>query len=113
VTRATTETAELVRARAGFRCEKCGTRSSLRWSIHHRIPRGMGGSKNPILNSPANLLLLCGSGTEGCHGWVESNRTESYAAGLLLRRWQDPLQEPVTLHHGTYLLTDAGGVQPC
>lgn len=107
------ETAELVRARAGGRCERCGARDSRFMSLHHRKPRGMGGSRDPRINSPANLLLLCGSGTTGCHGWVESNRAEARDLGLLVYRAQDPVQIPVQLRYGTTRLRDDGGRQPC
>lgn len=73
----------------------------------------MGGSRDPVTNSPANLLYLCGSGTEGCHGWVESHRSESYADGLLLYRNDDPMEMPVRLRRGTVFLDDEGGVQTC
>jgi len=104
---------ELVKARSGGRCERCGTRDSPYWSLHHRKPRGMGGSKDPAINSPANLLYLCGSGTTGCHGWVESNRTLAREAGLLLYRNDEPVQIPVQLFAGTHRLLDDGGRQPC
>jgi hypothetical protein len=64
-------------------------------------------------NSPANILLLCGSGTEGCHGWVESNRADAYAQGLLLHQGDDPCEMPVTLRYGTVFIDDEGGVQSC
>lgn len=73
----------------------------------------MGGSKDPNANLPANILLLCGSGTDGCHGWVESNREKSYLTGLLLHKWQTPDTEPVELFSGTRLLDNGGGAQPC
>lgn len=73
----------------------------------------MGGSRDPKIHSPANLLLLCGSGTTGCHGWVESNRAEARDLGLLLYRAQDPVQIPVQLRYGTTRLRDDGGRQPC
>lgn len=73
----------------------------------------MGGSKDPMMSSPANLLLLCGSGTEGCHGWVESHRTEAYESGLLVHRVDDPAETPVTLRYGTVFIDDEGGVQTC
>jgi hypothetical protein len=104
---------ELVQARAQARCERCGRSDALRWSIHHRKPRGMGGSKDPMMNSPCNLILLCGSGTEGCHGWVEVNRTIGYEEGLLVHRWDDPEEIPVTLRYGTVFLDAVGGVQSC
>ena len=73
----------------------------------------MGGSKDPMMSSPANLILLCGSGTEGCHGWVESNRAVAYPDGLLLHRNDDPAETPVVLRYGEVFLDDEGGVQPC
>jgi hypothetical protein len=48
----------------------------------------MGGTRVAEINQPANLLALCGSGTTGCHGWVESNREQAYELGLLVRRGQ-------------------------
>jgi len=106
-------TADAVRARSQGRCERCGTDSAARWSLHHRKPRGMGGTRDPEINSPANVLLLCGSGTEGCHGRVESNRAEAYDLGLLVRRNDDPAQVPVELRFGRVLLDDEGGAQTC
>lgn len=106
-------TVNLVKARSGGRCERCGTADSYRWSFHHRIPRGMGGSRDPRLNEPSNIVLLCGSGTEGCHGWIESHRTEAYSDGLLLYRNDDATESEVTLRYGTVFLDDEGGVQTC
>lgn len=53
--------------------------------------------KAPELNTPANLVVICGSGTTGCHGRVESQRSEAYADGLLLHDGQDPAAVPVLL----------------
>lgn len=36
------------------------------------------------MSTAANGLLLCGTGTTGCHGWVESNRSEARAQGFLV-----------------------------
>lgn len=106
-------TVAAIHRRSQKRCERCGTDSSLRWSIHHRKPRGMGGSKDPAINSLSNLLFLCGSGTEGCHGWVESNRSVAYIEGLLVYRNDDPSEIPVTLRYGEVFLDEEGGVQTC
>jgi hypothetical protein len=73
----------------------------------------MGGSKDPAIHSPANLIYLCGSGTEGCHGKVESNRAEALEFGLLIYRNDDPTLTPVSLWRGTVLLDDEGGWQTC
>ena len=64
-------------------CFRCGGTAN---NVHHRMARGSGGSKLPHVNAAANLLLMCGSGTTGCHGWVETNRAIAYEQGLLVRR---------------------------
>ncbi|WP_300680716.1 hypothetical protein [Nocardioides sp.] len=110
----------LVKARAEGRCERCATRvlslddQARTWpvypySIHHRIPRGMGGTSRPELNQPGNLVLLCGTGVDGCHGWIESHRHAAAEAGWLLpTSTADPTTVPVVLWHGrpVYLLND-------
>lgn len=50
--------------------------------VHHRMPRGMGGTTNPAIHDLDNLVLLC----QGHHQWVESNRAMAYDLGLLVRR---------------------------
>jgi hypothetical protein len=54
------------------------------WSAHHRKPRGMGGTSDPRVASIANCLIVCGSGTTGCHGRIERNREVALAVGLLI-----------------------------
>lgn len=54
------------------------------FSIHHRKPRGMGGSNSLDINIFPNLIVLCGTGTTGCHGWVETHREQAYKDGLLI-----------------------------
>lgn len=65
------------------------------YSIHHRRPRGMGGSKDPVTDSPENLLLVSGTGTTGSHGWIESHRSHALDEGYIVPRWQDPAIVPV------------------
>lgn len=92
---------QLVMERDGFQCVKCGNVVSgepgVGFSVHHRAPRGMGGSKHPSINMPSNLLLLCGSGTTGCHHEIESNRAAARDDGFLLWRSQNPAEVPVTV----------------
>jgi hypothetical protein len=72
----------LVAQRDGGRCVRCAAPAT---QIHHRRSRGMAGTSDAAINSPANLLTLCGSGTTGCHGWVESNRREAEIEGYIVR----------------------------
>jgi hypothetical protein len=72
--------------RSGNRCEirspwclggKHGDLSKLprhRVSFHHRRPRGMGGTRRADVHSLSALVLTCGDGTQGCHGYAESYR---------------------------------------
>ncbi len=66
-------------------CARCGITLSGFYSLHHRKPRGMGGTKDPRSDDPRNLIHLCGSGTTGCHGLIESHRAQAYETGWLLR----------------------------
>lgn len=91
------------------RCMRCG---GFVWelaghSVHHRLPRGQGGS-----NRLSNLILLCGSATTGCHGYIESHRGEAYDPhqGWLVRRDVDPATVPILCaRRGLILLDNDGG----
>ena len=85
-----------------WRCARCGKDITyVQSSIQHRKARSMGGTNDPSINSPANLIVLCGSGTTGCHGHVEVNRREA-------RKYVDPHDVPVQYKDGLFLLDDAG-----
>lgn len=105
------KTRDVVYERAGECCEVCG-RHARGGSLHHRRPRGMGGTKDPASNAASNAVLLCGSGTTGCHGDVERYRLTSLADGLLLSQRQDPATTPVQLRYGLVLLHDDGTYSP-
>lgn len=92
----TTAVRELVYERADRRCERCGTASGP-FNVHHRTGRGMGGTSNPAANSTVNLVLVCGSGTTGCHGEIESHRRDALADGWLVPRTADPANAPVKI----------------
>lgn len=101
-------------ARCRGLCERCGRHvaTGVRgrdWSAHHRVPAGMGGSRVAWVYLVSNCLVLCGTGTTGCHGWVESNRDEAYALGLLVRMGELPAEVPVTLRGGRVVLLGDGG----
>lgn len=108
---------EIVTDRDLRRCARCYTpitgERGRDWSIHHRRPRGMGGSRVPWVNKPGNLLLLCGSGVTGCHGWVESNRDEARKLGFLVSALGTDIPSHVPVWHsahGWVLMDDYGGL---
>lgn len=113
------ETVEVVWVRDKGRCARCGRRLVREqrvwgWSLSHRLPRGMGGSRAAFINEPGNLNLLCGSGTTGCHGHIERNRAEAYDAGFLVRSGiRLPADTPIDhFLYGRVLLNDDGTVTP-
>jgi len=110
---------DAVLARSGGHCEVAATSDCLARgrsldshvgvSQHHRRPGRMGGSSAASTNTAANLLHVCGSGTTGCHGAIESNRTEALAFGWLLHAGQDPELVPVRLWNGRRVLLTVAG----
>lgn len=103
-----------VTERAGGACERCGRAITGDYSIHHRKPRGMGGTRDPKANSPANLVLLCGSATspDGCHTAVERFRQAAINTGYIVTRTADPEGVPIKLVSGWYLLRPDGTKLP-
>lgn len=98
-------------ARAQACCELCGRdlANTREYSKHHRRPRGMGGTLREWVNQVANLLLVCGTGTTGCHHRIESNRTHAYDMGWLLRHSDSANEIPVEIFgRGLVYLTDDG-----
>jgi hypothetical protein len=92
-------------------CVRCGFLIDPgNYSIHHRKPRGMGGTKDPAISRLSNLLALCGSGTTGCHGWVESSRRLAYERGFLLHHNDNAKTTPVFTYAGWRLFDNDGNV---
>lgn len=80
---------DAVLARDEWACAYCGIPiDQLNYSLHHRRPRGMGGSRR--LHTMANLVTLCGSGVDGCHGVVERDRLTSRRSGWLVPNGKTP-----------------------
>ena len=108
-TGASPEVVQQIRERDGG-CVVCGTH----WSptTQHRNARRMGGTRAVEINSPSNLLVLCGSGTTGHHGWVEHHPHFAREAGWALHSTDDPLTVPVLYPDGWFLLDDHGNRIP-
>lgn len=88
-------------------CVACGETYLLQ--VHHRRPRGAGGTRREDSNQPANLILLCLS----CHAWTESQRETALDRGLLVPQNQTPAAVPLLRHGEWSYLTDDGDVLPC
>lgn len=74
-------------------------------NVHHRINRSVGGGYEL-----SSLLVLCGSGTTGCHGWVTHNPLLARDFGWALRSTDDPRTRRVYYRGRWAILTDDGGV---
>lgn len=102
--------------RDGYRCVRCGRPlNGGAWpgySTHHRQSRSLG------VNTPDNLIALCGSGTTGCHGWVHAHPLEARAEdkGWIVSRYvpADEIKDWPVLHwqHGLILLAPDGTWKP-
>lgn len=71
----------------------------------------MGGTKRAI-HGPEWVLHLCGSGTTGCHGYIESHPEISYGRGWKLRGTRHPSNAPAQLHGQWYILLPDGTLEP-
>lgn len=110
--RATGPTPEVVDAvyeRANHSCEICtsavGDRRGIDHHIHHRRPRGAGGTRREDTNQPQNCMLLC----PRCHLDVETHRAEALAVGWLVPQAEDPASVAVLIQRDRWVyLTDSG-----
>lgn len=118
----TPATVDLVLARDGGCCVSCGRPNGpergYHWSLQHRVARGAGGTSRPELSLAANLIVLCGSGTTGCHARVERRGVEDRTAGYWLLRdtgGHPAMPAEIPVYHAAYgwvLLDDAGRFAP-
>lgn len=112
----TSDVVDAILERAGHSCEACGSpigdRRGVDWSVQHRRPRAMGGTRWAGINLPSNLMILCGSATTpgSCHEFAETRRSAAVAAGWLVLSHEDPATVPVliTRNRWCYLGDDAG-----
>lgn len=78
--------------------------------LHHRAPRGRGGSRLTWINQPANALALA----LACHNRIESHRAMAEANGWLVPRNRTlTATEVPALYRGHWVyLTDDGRIHP-
>lgn len=80
-----------------YLCQRC---LHLACDVHHRVTKGMGGTKNEyIAFGLANLVSLC----RECHTWVHANPAEAYRQGFLVHSWEDPAEIPIGRHPDDWL----------
>jgi 5-methylcytosine-specific restriction protein A len=103
----TESTRKLIRQRAKSRCELCGVTTE-KGQIHHRKPRGMGGTVLEESRSAANGLYL----DLKCHEKIERNRREAYENGWLVHRWDNSEERAVKMFDGWFVLAGDGTLSP-
>jgi hypothetical protein len=92
----------IVSERSGGVCEVCGGARAT--NKHHRVKAGR-------VWRPSNVLDVCGSGTTGCHGRIESYPDASKEQGWWLLPVQDPARAPVWIFgRGFVFLSDTGEI---
>lgn len=78
-------------------------------SVQHRRAQGMGGTSRTDAHELANLLLLCGDGVTGCHGWIETGeREKARLRGLWVPQDIDPARVLLELSSGRLVSLAAG-----
>lgn len=92
-----------IRERAQGRCDMCGLPAP-NAQIHHRRPRGMGGSKDLAARTPANGALLHAH----CHNKIEMNRRWALENGWLVPQGFSPDEIPVNTWRGWAVFTSDG-----
>jgi len=95
---------ELIRQRADNRCEVCGARMLTYGQIHHRRPRGMGGTRKREASSLSNALYVHAD----CHARIESNRKRAAHLGWLVGWGRQIESAEVRLWDGWFYLTPEG-----
>jgi 5-methylcytosine-specific restriction protein A len=104
------DTCDLIVKRDDWTCACCGNSIwGCEFSRQHRVARGMGGTADPAINRPSNLITLCGSATSqgGCHLACEQRDPRLYDLGFWRKNGEDPAVIPVAhAVHGWVLLLD-------
>lgn len=111
------QTVMIILERDGYRCAWCGDpvhgERGIAWSVHHRAPRSMGGTRRSWVNQAANGVLVHGHGSAGCHGEIERERDMARNMGFLVSSIGNEPSSHVPIRHavhGLCLLDDDGAV---
>jgi len=92
----------ICKARAGNRCERCGSFGKLH--VHHRKLLSQGGPDHI-----SNLASLC----VFCHAWCHAHVSEAVRAGFIVPSWNDPAERPMhVVGRGSCLLTSDADYAP-
>ncbi len=98
-------TRAVIRDRDQDSCVRCGIHANaIGASIHHRKRRRDGG------HAWSNLVVLCGSGTTGCHGWATENPAAARADGVVVPSWDEPATTPILYRGQLVILGDDGSI---
>ena len=98
------KTVATIEARAKQSCEVCGGVVGS-FQIHHRRPRGMGGSKIEIVGSASNGVLV----HPACHTRIESNRNEARSNGWLVYQTDNPSLIPFKTYDDNWVILNEDG----
>jgi hypothetical protein len=104
-----TEVRSIIKDRSGGWCERCSLPLPKGGQVHHRRPRGMGGTvDDSTIAGASNGVWVHPS----CHVAVESNREAAYKSGWLVRGALHPVTVPIFRWGRWVLLDDDGNVIP-
>lgn len=92
---------EILYARSGGACERCGVHTSA-MERHHRKRRRDGGDRL------SNVLLLCAGGG-GCHQTVTEHPYEARRYGFIVSAYADPAVIPVLYRRREWMILDDSG----
>jgi hypothetical protein len=100
------KTVAIIMDRDQGRCAWCGDpiqgERGMDWSVHHRAPRSMGGTRRSWVNQAANGLIVHGHGTTGCHGVIERERDMARNMGFLVSSNGVTPAEHIKIEHAVH-----------
>jgi len=96
---------EVITIRSDGWCEICDSERAT--EIHHRRPRGMGGTQRDASSRASNGLHCCRT----CHRFIESYRNVAIAMGWLVSSLSDPAGRSVVYRGVRVRLSDDGTLE--